>query len=295
MRRSVAAILFALGSVGLIAGCQAEEVVTPPAPVVEVAGAFGQRPTVTLPEGLVVDQTTTAVLIEGSGAPLTEGSSVLLDYYAVDAVTGEVVADTFGTLPEVRTLTAADVGQPLFDLLNGKTEGSRVERVELGTPQRPNPHVIVVDVVPSQATGTAIAPAEGAPTVVLGPDGAPTITIPALDPPNKVSTSVLIKGDGPQVGAGQSVIVQLTAVRWADGAVVDSTWGVAPRAMAVADGYPGLRAGLIEASVGSQILIVIPPVEGNQVDTLVYVVDILASADVVLPPGGTDGQPDTAG
>ena len=196
----MAAILIALGSVGLIAGCQAEEVVTPPAPVVEVAGAFGQRPTVTLPEGLVVDQTTTAVLIEGSGAPLTEGSSVLLDYYAVDTVTGEVVADTFGTLPEVRTLTAADVGQPLFDLLNGKTEGSRVERVELGTPQRPNPHVIVVDVVPSQATGTAIAPAEGAPTVVLGPDGAPTITIRRSIRPTRCRRRSSSRAMGPRWG-----------------------------------------------------------------------------------------------
>ena len=294
MRKQIAAVLIALGSVGLVAGCQAEEVVTPP-PVVEVAGAFGQRPTVTIPPGLVVEETTTNVLIEGTGAPLVEGASVLLDYYAVDAVTGEVVADTFGTLPEIRTLRADDIGAPLFDLLNGKTEGTRVERIELGTQARPNPHIVVVDAVPSRATGTPVPATEGEPTVVLGPDGAPTSTSPAAGPPNKVSTAVLIKGDGPQVGAGQSVIVQLTALRWADGAVVDSTWGVAPRAMAVADGYPGLRAGLIEASVGSQILIVIPPVEGNQVDTLVYVVDILASADVVLPPGGTDGQPEATG
>lgn len=99
---------------------------------VEVAGEVGVRPSLTIPEGLTVTETSTATLIEGTGPVLVEGQTILLDYLAVDIETGETTLDTFAVLPEVLTFTEDALGGALYDLLSGATIGSRLERVELG-------------------------------------------------------------------------------------------------------------------------------------------------------------------
>ncbi|PWD49590.1 peptidylprolyl isomerase [Serinibacter arcticus] len=290
-RRSLAgAATAALLVVGLVAGCQEEAPVPEtPQPTIEVAGDFGVRPTITVPEGLTVAETSSAVLIPGDGPVVAEGGGLLLDYVALDVVTGETVADTFPTLPEIRSLTVDSLGAPLYELLEGVSVGTRIERVELGTAARPNPHVLVVDVLPVRATGQAREPEAGFPTVTLDDTGAPTVAVPAEPAPTSARFAVLVKGDGPQVATDQSLVLQLTAVRWTDGAVVDTTWGSGARAVALSDLGEALRGALLEQTVGSQVLVVAPPADGAAGDTLVYVVDILATADIAVDPAGTEG------
>lgn len=283
-------ILALLLSVVALVGCGTSEPEPTPSATVEVAGEFGVRPTITIPADFSVTETTTEVLIPGEGTTLTDGQVVLIDYYAIDVVTEEVVADTFETLPEIRTLSEESLGAPLYDLLVGQSEGTRVERVELGTPTNPNPHVLVVDVRYTRAVGEESSADPTLPAVTRDEAGAPTVTIPEGAPPATVRASALITGTGPQVATGESVVVQLLAVRWSDGAVLDTTWGGTPRAVSLEDLGVGVSAGLVEQRVGSQVLVVVPPDKGNGVDTLVYVVDILATSDIVLPPSGTEGQ-----
>ena len=289
-RRLAATAAIALTAV-LVAACQPEPEPEPaPLPTIEVAGGFGVRPTITVPDGIAVTEPTSQVLIAGEGPVVAEGANLLLDYVAVDAVTGETVADTFSTLPEIRTLSAQSLGEPLYELLQGVSVGTRIERVELGTAQRPNAHVLVVDVLPLRAEGQAREPEAEMPAVTLDENGSPSVTLSGAEPPATMRLSVLIKGSGAQVSTDQSVVLAMTAVRWSDGAVVDTTWGSAPRAVALRDLPAGLRGALLEQTVGSQLLAVVPPAEGTGSDTLVYVVDILATADVALEPGGTDGD-----
>ncbi len=290
-RRLLGAAAVGLLAVGALASCRSEPEPTPtPTAEIEVAGPFGVRPTITVPAGTEVAETSSSVLITGDGPVVADGASILLDYVAVDVATGETVADTYPDLPEIRTLSAESLGQPLHELLQGVTVGSRVERIELGTAARPSPHVLVVDVLPTRATGQAREPEAGLPTVALDETGAPTVTVPEGDPPTGSRFAVTIKGAGPQVGSEQSVVLQLQAVRWSDGAVVDSTWGSAPRAVALADLGTALRGALVEQTVGSQVLVVAPPADASSPDTIVYVVDVLATADVALDPSGTEGQ-----
>ncbi len=49
------------------------------------------------------------------------------------------------------------------------------------------------------------------------PYGEPTITVPATDPPTEAVAQPLLRGDGPQVEAGQVVTVQYVGVTWSDG------------------------------------------------------------------------------
>ncbi|GMA31116.1 FKBP-type peptidyl-prolyl cis-trans isomerase [Litorihabitans aurantiacus] len=299
-RPAVAAVLAATLAIGALAGCRAQPEPEPtPTATVAVAGEFGVRPTITIAGGRTVEATSSQVLLEGEGPAVVEGQPLLIDFVALDIATGETVADTYPGLPEVRTMSADSLGAPLHDLLQGVTVGSRVELVEIGSAARPTPHVLVLDVLPLRATGAAREGEPGLPTLTLGPDGAPTPELPQDEPPpTGTRFAVTIKGDGPQVSSDQSVVLQLTSVRWSDGAVVDSTWGSAPRSLALSDLTPPLRGALLEQTVGSQILVVAPSGEAGSNETLVTVLDVLATADVAVPTGteadpseGTDLEP----
>jgi peptidylprolyl isomerase len=106
------------------------------------------------------------------------------------------------------------------------------------------------------------------------------------DPPSDLVVHPLIRGTGQQVRAGQIVTVEFTAVRWSDGAVVDTTWtdGTPPQSAEIGIGrlVEGWDQGLLEQTVGSQVLLVVPPQSGYANtrsrlagETMVYVVDIL--------------------
>jgi len=142
------------------------------------------------------------------------------------------------------------------------------------------------------ASGPQVSDGGGAlPTVTAAAGSAPVIKIPAsAKPPSTLVTKVLIKGSGPAVTKGQTVVAQYVGVIWRTGKVFNSSWtngqpfgftiGATPSQV-----IPGWDTGLIGQTVGSRVLLVIPPVDGygtsgnasagvKGTDTLVFVVDI---------------------
>lgn len=141
-------------------------------------------------------------------------------------------------------------------------------------------------VVPAAADGTPqSAGSSRMPSVVLAPDGRPGIILPAAEPPTELAVEVLKKGDGPVLDENSTPRVQYTGVTWAEGTVFDSSWEKgASAAFPLTGVIPGLADALKGQTVGSQILVVIPPDQGYQDQelpsipagsTLVFVVDIL--------------------
>jgi peptidylprolyl isomerase len=143
-----------------------------------------------------------------------------------------------------------------------------------------------------RATGDAVAPVAGLPTVKLAKDGAPTITMPKGDAPTTLVAQPLIKGKGPVVTAGQKINVHYTGALWRDGKVFDSSWKRGESvtfSIGTGDVITGWDEGLVGQTVGSQVLLVVPPDKGygasgqpqagiKGTDTLVFVVDILGAA-----------------
>ena len=90
---------------------------------------------------------------------------------------------------------------------------------------------------------------------------------------------------------GQDLAVQYTGVIWRTGKVFDSSWSRSqPFATVIGEGQviKGWDTGLVGQTVGSRVLLVIPPADGygtagtstagiKGTDTLVFVVDILAA------------------
>ncbi|MDR1152091.1 MAG: FKBP-type peptidyl-prolyl cis-trans isomerase [Bifidobacteriaceae bacterium] len=139
-----------------------------------------------------------------------------------------------------------------------------------------------------RASGEAVAPAAGLPVVTLADDGTPSIEVPAgTEPPAELTAQTLIKGGGADVAEGAQVSVQYAGWLW-DGTEFDSSWGRggAPLDARLASGelIEGWVQGLVGQTVGSQVMLIIPPALGyGEADmgtippnsTLIFVVDIL--------------------
>src|SRR5262249_34676961 len=118
----------------------------------------------------------------------------------------------------------------------------------------------------ARATGDAVTPAAGLPTVALADNGKPTITIPSgATAPTSLVVQPLIKGTGPAVQKGQTISVHYTGVIWNTGKQFDSSWDRGtPLDVVIGAGnvIAGWDEGLVGQTVGSQVLLVIPPDKG---------------------------------
>ena len=287
MRRLIAV---ALAVVLLVAGCTRN---SDGAADVQVGGAPGASPTLRFQVPLTVTEPSSTVVWAGTGSTLVEGKPVLIDYWLENAETGAVVAESYTTSPKPYLLTKESLGADLFAALRGQRIGARIVEVSPASAARGMtfPTVIVMDVLATRAEGDPVPARPGMPTVTLAADGAPTITPTTTAPPTDLTVVPLIKGTGDQVPTGAEVTIQYTEVDWATGAVVDSTWTTG---LPVSFSLAGLGAwsqGLVEQTVGSQVMVVVPPSFGLggpagselQNATLVFVVDILAVTKPTAP------------
>jgi peptidylprolyl isomerase len=117
--------------------------------------------------------------------------------------------------------------------------------------------------------------------------------MPAGKPPTKLVTKTLVKGSGPAIAKNQTVVVQYVGAIWRNGTVFDASWKrQQPFGFTLAASpsqvIPGWNQGLIGQTVGSRVMLVIPPADGygkpgnaqagiKGTDTLVFVVDILGA------------------
>ncbi|PZU48397.1 MAG: peptidylprolyl isomerase [Microbacterium sp.] len=125
----------------------------------------------------------------------------------------------------------------------------------------------------------------GMPSVVLAPGGRPGITIPDATPPSELAVELLKKGTGAASTDDDTVRVHYTSVSWDTRKVIDSTWeSGASTAVTPSDSIP-FAPELIGATVGSQLLVVVPGASEGESAT-VYVVDILG----IDPPAAATTQ-----
>ena len=274
---------------------------------VTVTGIAGEKPVVTVEAPFGVKSSTVDVLSAGKGAKAPKGSTIMFDYVIVNGRTGEEIESSFGTTPVSMVLDPKQAQPALVKSLIGTHTGSRVlvavapkdglakaASASATNIEKDDTLLFLFDIRESltRAEGAKVAPVDGLPTVELAKSGAPTITMPKGDPPAGLVAQPLIKGDGPVVTAGQTINVQYTGALWRNGKVFDSSWKKG-RSFNVAIGngdvIAGWDEGLVGQTVGSQVLLVVPPEKGYGAngqpaagilgtDSMVFVVDILGAA-----------------
>jgi peptidylprolyl isomerase len=144
----------------------------------------------------------------------------------------------------------------------------------------------------SPATGSANT-AVGV-KVTGGFDATPRLSIPAKSAPGTLTQQTLIRGAGPKVASGDTLIANYVGQTWApkDGKpnVFDSSFKRgSPAAFVIGAGavIPGWDKTLVGKKIGSEVLLTIPPADGygakgqpsagiRGTDTLVFVVDLVA-------------------
>lgn len=246
----------------------------------EVEGEFGTTPQVTFDAPLEISAPYTEEIISGDGVELRDDAALMLSYLAIDAVTGETIRENYQAPPEIMLL-GEDTGV-LHEELLGRQEGSRLLRVELGIRDRPNPAVLVYDIRHTQAWGDPVDPPDDAPEetpqISVDDDGVPVIEVPDGDPPADLQVVPVLRGDGPQVRAGQSVTVRYSTVSWSTGEVTDTLWGegMLPTTIPFTGLIPAWQNGLVDEQVGSRVMLITPPELAYGTDTLVFVIDVLA-------------------
>jgi FKBP-type peptidyl-prolyl cis-trans isomerase len=275
---------------------------------VAVAGAFGAAPVVKIPKLDANNKLTVKTVIPGTGATVTKTDAMAANFvlYFWNGTSSTLKANTFTQNP---TVIGGTMLPGLESALIGQKVGSRVLAVippadgygtsgnsQLGITGSTT-LVFVIDVIKSyadtsSASGTQESSGGGSlPTVTAHPGTAPTITIPANNPPASLVTKTLIKGSGPKLAKGQFVIAQYTGYIWRTKKVFDSSWtsgspfgfviGASPEQV-----ISGWDSGLAGQTVGSRVMLVIPPKDGygstgasqagiTGTDTLVFVIDII--------------------
>jgi FKBP-type peptidyl-prolyl cis-trans isomerase len=316
MRRIAAALTVPLLAALALAGCGSSG--SSANPTVSVSGQFGQNPTIKIPEQNAGQNLTVKTLIAGTGPVLSKSDAFVGNYavYIWSGKTHKLAASTFTT--KSPALFSGQLLPGLETALIGKKMGSRVLAVippkegygKAGNSQAGvtanDTLVFVVDMIRefadnAAASGTHVSNGGGAlPTVTTKTGSAPMVSVPSShQAPTSLVTKTLIKGSGPAVAKGQTVVTQYVGVIWRTGKIFDSSWsrgqpfgftiGATPSQV-----ITGWDKGLLGQTVGSRVMLAVPPALGygktgssqagiKGTDTLVFVVDILGA---VQPSSG---------
>lgn len=276
---------------------------------VKVSGDQGKKPTVSFTKPFKATNTQSKVLKAGSGAKIAEGEQVVVDYVGINGRDSKEFDSSW------QRGQSATFGLAKGQLINGfvaglvgKTVGSRVlitipPKDGYGTAGQPQAGIqgtdsliFVIDVKSAykpltQAKGEAVTPPANLPVVKTDAKDVPTtITVPkGATAPKELVTQPLIKGEGAKVKASQTINFHYVAVNWRTGKEFDNSWkrGNFLSIPLAQNPIKGITEGVVGQTVGSRMLLVVPPSKGigqdvpntdvKKTDTVVFVVDILGA------------------
>jgi FKBP-type peptidyl-prolyl cis-trans isomerase len=317
MRRIAAFLLVPVAACVALAGCGSS------APsgsasgnansAVKVSGAFNTNPKVSIPAQAPSTKLVYSTPIKGTGSPLKTGDVTLANVavYKWSGTKSSLLDSTFTSggpqlIPSNLGLTG------LTTALKGGRIGSRVVAVlppKYGYGPQGNSTlnvkgtdtlVWVIDLLQQYAPGASVTGKQvtnggGALATVTAKTGQqPVITVPKTAAPSKLVVTTLVKGTGPKLVTGDTVVAQYVGSIWRTGKVFSASWPSAKQPT----GQPftfqlggqviaGWNDGLKGATVGSRVMLTIPPNLGygpaggeksagiTKTDTLVFVIDIL--------------------
>ena len=274
---------------------------------VTITGDIGAAPKVVWdgqvgPTGIETD-----VVTEGDGDVIEAGDGALAHIWIGNGYTEEEAYNSYES--KAPQLLVGDISEPFKKALEGHTVGSRVAVAataedafgEGGNPQlnigNKDGVVFVVDLVAKvgdEPFGEEREAAKWAPGLIEA-DGVITgLDFAGANKPSKnLLDTTLIKGDGPAVTSGQTIAVNYLGQVYDAKAPFDESYSATknPASFSIGVGQvvPGWDKELVGKTVGSRVILSIPPADGygdkgnesagiKGTDTLFFVVDILAAA-----------------
>lgn len=271
--------------------------------LITVTGDVADEPDVEVYTPLSVQQLAYEDVVTGDGTAITTDNQLMVvDVAVVNGATGQPIVSTAydGDLSRVSSPAQWATTFPGFEeALDCATEGSRIAIAmspdDLGDGVASSFELeegdSIVTVVDVRKVYLAAANGQnqfnsgfGLPSVVRAPDGRPGLIIPEGAPPADVVVQTLKKGSGDEVTGEQPVRVHYTGVVWGEDEPFDTTWDSEAASLTLDAVVPGFAEALEGQTVGSQVMVVIPPEQGYGEEgqgaipggsTLVFVIDIL--------------------
>lgn len=247
---------------------------------IEVLGAIGAQPVLTLSEPIPLEQSSTERLIKGNGQKIQDGSIVALRVTVFSGMTGKLQSTSGDESVLVGPLSAKVFGTELYNAVRGATEGSRyllkqpVEQQGTSTME-----IGVIDIIPTTLNAQMEALPPDAGLTVSEDQGQVRLAI-VSDFSGDFRSYPLITGTGATVAPGQTVLVKYQEFSYSNPpAVLKDHWSEPVKLKLDDKVQQGVARGIVDRKIGSRMLLEVPPAEGSGNQATILVVDILAAWD----------------
>jgi peptidylprolyl isomerase len=276
---------------------------------IAITGDIGDAPKVKWDGKLEVTKTDSVVVTEGDGDKVADGDQVSANIWIGNGTTQKQAYSTYDE-GQAQPIPASDDLNPVFKAaILGQTVGSRVAVTatatdafgESGNPQmgigNKDTVLVVVDLmdvvtVLDGPDGKEQKAPSWAPGLVTDGDKVTGLDFAGTPEPNgKLRSAALIVGSGDKVKKGQNISVNYLGQVYDGKKPFDESYSAEPASFAIGVGQvvSGWDKTLVGATVGSRMVIAIPPADGygkkgnpdagiKGTDTLYFVVDILAAS-----------------
>lgn len=280
---------------------------------VTIEGEQGKEPKVTFDGRLDASQDETEVLVEGDGEEVADGDTVEAHWWIGNGFTEEEAQTTWTkngapqsvemneeVLPFLReAIVGNQVGDRIVMLAGAEEAFGEGGRPDIGIGNR-DAVLAVVDILGRSETVPPVPPLDGPQGEEKEPAGwAPGLieedgVITGLDfstahePTGELIATTLVKGDGAKVKSGDTLTVDYLGQVYNAAEPFDESYSGEPAEFPIGVGQviPGWDERLVGRTVGSRVILEIPPAkgygeQGNEqagikgTDTLFFVVDIL--------------------
>lgn len=247
---------------------------------IEVLGAIGAQPVLTLSEPIPLEKSSTELLIKGRGQQIKDDSIVALRVTVFSGMTGKLQSTSGDESVLVGPLSAKVFGTELYNAVRGATEGSRyllkqpVEQQGTSTME-----IGVIDIIPTSLNSPMAALPPDAGLSVSEDQGQVRLAI-LSDFSGDFRSYPLITGSGATVAPGQTVLVKYQEFSYSNPpALLKDHWSEPVKLKLDDKVQQGVARGIVDRKIGSRMLLEVPPAEGSGNQATILVVDILAAWD----------------
>ena len=247
---------------------------------IEVLGAIGAQPVLTLSEPIPLEKSSTELLIKGRGQQIKDDSIVALRVTVFSGMTGKLQSTSGDESVLVGPLSAKVFGTELYNAVRGATEGSRyllkqpVEQQGTSTME-----IGVIDIIPTSLNSPMAALPPDAGLSVSEDQGQVRLAI-LSDFSGDFRFYPLITGSGATVAPGQTVLVKYQEFSYSNPpALLKDHWSEPVKLKLDDKVQQGVARGIVDRKIGSRMLLEVPPAEGSGNQATILVVDILAAWD----------------
>lgn len=271
---------------------------------ISAKGKPGSKPEISFDTPLKVENQSHQVIQEGDGDVIQDGDRVCTRSIAIDSKNGKEINSTWDEeTPECSIVIDKTSIPAYYDVFRGQKINTTIaigiddqqEGGQSGSSKdsQGSSYIMALTFVSKtkdlkRAEGEKVKdiPAD-LPKISLSNTGKPSLDLNNYKPTNTLVSQTLIKGKGAKVGEHQTVSANYTGWLASDGKQFDSSWDRGQASdFSLDQVVKGWQQGLAGQTVGSQVLVIVPPdlgygdqeksgIPANS--TLIFVVDILAA------------------